>query len=71
MEARLRAVQPAIDKDLEQYEKVLIPVYQDIAKRLGLRVDGDKDEPVSKDLKDERLEGEDCEQPADVDQRLM
>ena len=41
----------------------MIPVYQDIAKGLGLRVDGDEDEPSSKESEHElQLEGGDCEQ---------
>ena len=65
MEAGLRAVQPAIEKDLEPYEKVMIPIYKDIAKGLGLQFDGDEDDLASKGSEDEQLEGENCEKFAD------
>ena len=61
MEAGLKAVQPAIAKDLEPYEKVMIPVYKDIANGLGTHVDGDEDGSASKESEDGQLEGEDCE----------
>ena len=60
IEAGIRAVQPAIDKKRTSNhirKKVMIPVYQDIAKRSGIRVDGDEDEPVSKEPENEQLGG--------------
>ena len=45
----------------------MIPLYQDIAKGLGLRVDGDEDELSSKESEHElQLEGSDCERFANT-----
>ena len=43
----------------------MIPVYKDIAKELGLHIDGDEDGLASKGSEDEQLEGENCEQFVD------
>ena len=53
IEAGLKTVQPAIAKNLKLYEDFMIPIYQDIAERLGLSVDGNVVDLASEELKDE------------------